>query len=424
MSVKSPSVRGRVVLALGLTAVVVGFGYLAFGDRVADGLGLSETAQATPSVPEPAQVRGIAISVVPAARREVAERLPVTGTLVAREEIMVGPEIDGFRIVDILVDEGDRVEKGQVLARLSRDMLDTLLAQNAANGAKAQAAIAQQKASLEQAVAQRIEAEAAVERARTLIKTGATSQEVLDQRERAVKVAAAQVTAAQEMVTAAEAEADQIKAMRDELEVRLARTDIKAPEAGIVSARAARLGAIVLSANAEPLFRIVKDGAIDLDAEVPESMLPRIAAGMKVAVVPAGFDAPVMAEIRLVGAKVDPATRLARVAVAMPADDRLRPGAYARGTIDVARREGVALPQSAVQFSPQGTFVLVVANERVEQRAVKTGLKGEGYVEIVDGLKQGESVVARAGGFLRDGDRVTPVPVDPASLSASAKGGA
>ncbi|MCJ8144365.1 efflux RND transporter periplasmic adaptor subunit [Ancylobacter sp. A5.8] len=424
MSVKSPSVRGRVVLALGLTAVVVGFGYLAFGDRVADGLGLSDTAQATPSVPEPAQVRGISISVVPAARREVTEKLPVTGTLVAREEIMVGPEIDGYRIMEILVDEGDRVEKGQVLARLSRDMLDTLLAQNTANAAKAQAAIAQQKASLEQAIAQRIEAEAAVERARTLIKTGATSQEVLDQRERAVKVASSQVTAAQEMVTAAEAEADQIKAVRDELLVRLARTDIKAPEAGIVSARAARLGAIVLSANAEPLFRIVKDGAIDLDAEVPESMLPRIATGMKVAVVPAGFETPVMADIRLVGAKVDPATRLARVAVAMPADERLRPGAYARGTIEVARREGVALPQSAVQFSPQGTFVLVVADERVEQRPVKTGLQGEGFVEIVEGLTEGESVVARAGGFLRDGDHVTPVPVDPASLSASAKGGA
>lgn len=417
MSAKPASFRKRVALALVMTVGVVGVAGYAFRDRIAGGFSVAEPAQA--EEPEPAQVRGISISVVPAKLQEVIENLPVTGTLVAREEIMVGPEIDGYRVTEIMVDEGDKVEKGQPLARLSRDMLDTLLAQNTANAAKAQATIAQQKASLEQTVAQRIEAEAAVERARTLIKTGATSQEVLDQRERGVKVAAAQVRAAEETVTAAEADAAQIKANRDEIEVRLARTIIKAPEAGIVSARAARLGAIVLSANTEPLFRIVKDGAIDLDAEVPESALPRIGPGMSVAVTPAGFDTPVEAKIRLVGAKVDPATRLARVAVALPADERLRPGAYARGVIEVARRTGVALPQSAVQFSPDGTFVQVVENDIVKQRPVKTGLQGDGVIEIVEGLKEGEIVVARAGGFLRDGDRVTPVPLD-----AAAKGGA
>lgn len=411
MTDKSSSFRGRVTLALTMTAVVVGIAGYAFRDRIAAGLSLGEPAQANVAAPEPNQVRGITISVVPAARREVIETLPVTGTLVAREEIMVGPELDGLRITDILVEEGDRVEKGQVLARLARDTIDTLLAQNTANAARAQAAIAQQKAQLQQALAQHTEAQASVERARTLIKTGATSQEVLDQRERAVKVAAAQVTANEEAVAAAEADAAQTKANRDELEVRLGRTDIKAPEAGIISARSARIGAIVLSANTEPLFRIVKDGAIDLDAEVPESALPRIAPGLPVAVTPAGFQSPLAAKVRLVGANVERATRLARVAVALPADERLRPGAYGRGIIEIARHEGVALPQSAVQFTPEGAFVLVVEGEIVRRREVKTGLKGEGYVEIVEGVKQGESVVARAGGFLRDGDRVTPVPL-------------
>lgn len=418
MTEKTPSFRGRIALALTMTAVVVGVAGYAFRDRIAAGLSLTEPAQADVADPEPNVVRGITISVVPATRREVVERLPVTGTLVAREEIMVGPEIDGYRITDILVEEGDRVEKGQVLARLSRDTLDTLIAQNTANAAKAQAAIAQQKAQLQQMLAQRTEAEAAVERARTLIKTGATSQEVLDQRERAVKVAAAQVSAAEEAVTAAEADAAQIKANRDEIEVRLARTDIKAPEAGIISSRAARLGAIVLSANAEPLFRIVRDGAIDLDAEVPESALPRVMPGLPVAVTPAGFTTPIEAKVRLVGAKVDTTTRLARVAVALPDDPRLRPGAYGRGVIEIARHEGIALPQSAVQFASEGVFVLVVENDIVRRRVVKTGLQGDGVVEILEGVKEGESVVARAGGFLRDGDRVTPVP-----LAADAKGG-
>lgn len=420
MSFPPSTFKGRVGLALAMTALVVGVGGYALRDRIPFGLrlGVADPAEATPAA-EPQKVRGVTVTVVPATMREVVERLPVTGTLAAREEIMVGPELDGLRIMDILVEEGDTVEKGQVLARLSRDTLDTLLAQNAANAARARAAIAQQKAQLQQTYAQQTEADAAVERARILIKTGATSQEVLDQRERAAKVAAAQVTAAEESVTAAEADADQIKANRDELEVRLGRTDIKAPEAGIVSARSARLGAIVLSANSEPLFRIVKDGAIDLNAEVPESAVPRMKPGQPVAVTPAGFAEPLAGQVRLVGAEVDPATRLARVAVALPDDVRLRPGAYARGAIELARRTGVALPLSAVQFDKDGAFVLVVEGDTVRRRPVKPGLMGEGFVELDEGLKEGESVVARAGGFLRDGDKVSPVSTAAGSGSGS-----
>lgn len=417
MTMPPKSLRGRVILALAMTVAVVGIGGYALRDRIPFGLrlGFGEAAQANVAPDTPAatagKARGVSVTVVPAGTREVVERLPVTGTLVAREEIMVGPEIDGLRITEILVEEGDRVEKGAVLARLSRDTIDTLLAQNTANAAKAQAAIAQQKAQLQQAIAQKVEAEASVERARTLIKTGATSQEVLDQRERASKVADAQVAAAQEMVTAAEADAAQIKANRDELEVRRGRTEIRAPEAGIVSSRAARLGAIVLSANAEPLFRIVRDGAIDLDAEVPESALPRITAGLPASITPSGFAEPVTGTVRLVGAKVDRQTRLARVAVALPDDPRLRPGTYARGTIEIARRTGLALPLAAVQFDRDGAYVLVVAGDTVSRRPVTTGLMGEGFVEIRSGVQPGESVIARAGGFLRDGDTVTPVPL-------------
>lgn len=420
MSVKTSSFRGRVTLALVMTAVVVGIAGYAFRDRIASGF--SDPANAEVANPTPDAVKGITISVVPAARREVVDTLPVTGTLVAREEIMVGPEIDGYRIIDILVEEGDRVEKGDVLARLSRDVLETLLAQNEANAARAHAATAQRKAQLEQAAAQRIEAESSVSRARTLIKTGATSQEVLDQRERAVKVAVAQVTAAEGAVTAAAAEEAQIRATGDEIRVRLGRTEIRAPEAGIISARSARLGSIVLSANAEPLFRIVRDGAIDLDAEVPESALPQVKPGLPVAVTPAGFKEPLEATIRLVGAKVDPKTRLARVAVALPADERLRPGAYGRGIVELARRGGLALPQSAVQFGPDGSFVLVVEDDIVHRRPITVGLSGQGFVEITEGLKEGESVVARAGGFLREGDRVTPVPLAPSAAPANGGG--
>jgi len=410
MSLTSTS-RGRITVTLIMTLLVVGIAGYAFRDRIADHFDTAEAAVERPDTPQPEAVRGTTVSVIPAAERTVVDTLPVTGTLVAREQIMVGPEVDGLQINEILVEEGDVVTKGQVLARLDRDMLTTLLAQNTANAARAQAAIAQQEAQLQQAQAQRTEADAAVERARTLIKTGATSQELLDQRERATKVAAAQVAAAEQAVVAAQAEAAQIRANRDELEVRLGRTDIRAPEAGIVSTRSARIGAVVSSVNAEPLFTIIKNGEIDFDADVPESALPRLSIGLPVAVTPAGFQEPLAGKIRLIGARVDAATRLARVAIALPADPRLRPGSYARGVIEVARHDGLALPQSAVQFSTDGTFVLVVEGDTVRERKVRTGLTGEGFIEIVEGLKEGESVVARAGGFLREGDKVTPVPL-------------
>ncbi|OZA76998.1 MAG: efflux transporter periplasmic adaptor subunit, partial [Azorhizobium sp. 39-67-5] len=138
-------------------------------------------------------VKGLTVSVTHPEKREMVETLLVTGSLIAREEIQVGPEIEGYRLTEILAEVGDRVKQGQVLARLNREVLETQLAQNTANRAKAKAAIAQQRANLDQMLAQEAEATSAVERSRQLRKTGVVSQETLDERERAVKVASAQV---------------------------------------------------------------------------------------------------------------------------------------------------------------------------------------------------------------------------------------
>ena len=83
------------------------------------------------------------VTVTPASRNEVVEAVTVTGTLVPRQEILVGPEIEGLRILELLADEGDKVSKGQVLMRLSRETLDAQLAQSDAALSRADAAIAQ-----------------------------------------------------------------------------------------------------------------------------------------------------------------------------------------------------------------------------------------------------------------------------------------
>lgn len=351
----------------------------------------------------------LTVSVQRPRNETLPETLLVTGSLLPREEIEVGPEVEGLRLEQILAEAGDRVEKGQVLARLSRDVLDTQLAQNTANAAKAKAAIAQQRAALDQARAQQTEAAAAVDRARKLRATGTASQETLDERERAVKVTTAQVAAAEESLAAAEAEAVLVKAQRAEIEVKLKRTDIRAPASGVILSREARVGAIALSARSTPLFRIAQDGAIDLDAEVPEGAMPRMKTGLTAQVTPAGFDGPVEGTVRLVSPEVDKASRLGRIKIALQNDARLKPGAYARALVTLGARAGLVVPQSAVMFDAEGAYVLVVTDGTVSERRITPALKSRGSVMVAHGLSGNELVVARAGGFLREGDRVNPV---------------
>src|SRR3954469_14946813 len=102
------------------------------------------------------------VTVTRAVQREVVERAIVTGTLIPRQEVLVAPELEGLRITEVLVEEGDDVAQGQVLARLSRDLLDTTLAQNAATVARTDAAIAQAQSQIIQTEAAQVEASQAL----------------------------------------------------------------------------------------------------------------------------------------------------------------------------------------------------------------------------------------------------------------------
>lgn len=384
---------------------VSAFAVLAAGALAAPPAAAAEPAKAA----EAARAAALSVTVVKPRPDTLTDTLLVTGSIKPREEIEVGPEIEGYRLMEILVEAGDRVQKGQVLARLSRDVLETQLAQNTASAAKARAAIAQQQAALDQAIAQETEATAAVERTRQLSKTGTSSQEQLEQRERAAKVATAQVAAARETLIAAQAEAVFVKAQRDEIEVKLKRTDVRAPASGLVLSREAKLGAIALSTRAAPLFRIAEDGAMDLDADVPEGAMPRMKDGLSVQVVPAGFDEPIGGKVRLVSAEVDRASRLGKVKIALPDDPRLKSGAYGRAVIALGEVKGLSLPQSAVMFDAEGAYVLTVTDGIVGIQRITPGLKKDGRILVTEGLSADADVVARAGSFLRDGDRVTPV---------------
>lgn len=349
-----------------------------------------------------------AVTVAAADTRELVETAPVTGTLVPRDEVLVFAETEGLRVTEVLVEEGDKVQRGQVLARLSRDVLEVQLQQNIASVARAEASVAQAKNQITQAEAAEVEAADALKRTESLAKSGNATQATLDQRVSAARSTAGALAAARNGLTIAEAALKAAEAQKREIEVRLERTEVKAPANGIISRKTVRLGQTAAAGAGEPLFRIIRDGAIELEADVVETRLTRMKEGARATV---SLDAKTTLDgtVRLVLPEVDRATRLGKVRIALPADPRLRIGAFARGSVELARRSGVAVPLAAVQFTANGPVVQVIVDGKVQARNVETGLSSQGLVEIVKGVTAGEKVVARAGGFLRDGDAVTAI---------------
>jgi len=345
-----------------------------------------------------------AVSVVKAADADFVETVAVSGSLVPRDEILVAPEVEGFRVLELKVDEGDRVKKGDVLAILVQESLDAQLAQNDASLARSEAAISQSESQIVEATARLAQAQADFERAKPLKTSGYLSGTTYDQREAAAKSAEAQLVTARGGLRLAQAEKAQVEAQRRELQWRRTNTEVTAPADGLISRRTARIGGMA-SAAAEPMFRIVARSEIELDAEVIETELAKVSAGQTARVNVAGVG-DVAGTVRLVSPEVDKLTRLGKVRIFLGDDARLRIGTFSRGSIQTAQSRGLAVPSSAVVFDAGGAFVQVVRNGRVERRDVKTGIVARGLVEIREGLADGDVVVARAGTFLRDGDAV------------------
>jgi HlyD family secretion protein len=355
-----------------------------------------------------------AVTVARVAPADFTATVLATGSLVAREEILVGPEVEGLRVTEVLADEGMRVKKGDVLARLVADTLDAQVAQNDAGQARATAAIAQAKSAIVQAEARLVEARNAFERAKPLKAAGHMAESAYDIREQAARTAEAQLAASRDGLKVAEAEKAQIEAQRRELNWRRGRTEVVAPADGIVSRRMARVGGYAAGA-AEPMFRIVANGEVELDAEVTETRMAAVKVGQPARVEVAGVG-EVVGTVRLVSPEVDKATRLGRVRIYLGDNPDLRIGAFARGTVETGASRGLAVPASAILYGPEGPSVQVVRDHRVETRRIKTGLTVGALAEVREGLREGELVVSRSGTFLRDGDAVRPLP-DKAKIS-------
>lgn len=349
-----------------------------------------------------------AIRVATAERRQIVRTIDVTGTILPRQEAQIGTDLNGMIVQELRADRGDRVEKGAVLAILDRSMLDTQLAQADANRAQAEANVAQVRAQITDAEIAVRQADEGLGRARELQKRGIAAQSQLDNAVNAFDSANARLVSAQKALAASQAQLGVIDAQKQNVLVQIGKTQVRAPADGLVLARNATLGGVVSPAGGA-LFRIAIGGEMELVAEVAESLLPLITEDMAVAVTLAGAESPVRGRVRLIDPEVDQQLRLGRIRVALAEGSPARAGNFARGTIELARNEGVSVPSGAVVFRGQDAFLQKVVDGRVSTVPVTLGMRDGAHVEVLDGLAEGDEIVSRAGTFVADGDLVTPV---------------
>ena len=348
------------------------------------------------------------ISVLTAQKKPIAEELNVTGSFAAGEMVLVTPEIEGLSVTDFSAEEGDTVTKGQVLAHLNASAIDIQIQQTKASLARNDLAISQAKNQIEQAQINRDKADADLERTKKLRTSGVATQQTFDQVQAAFDITNAQLSGAKLALEGAQTDRLGIDAQMASLNLNKSRAEIKAPVDGFIAQRTLQIGGIA-SGQKNPMYEIVKDGVIELLAEIPESDLPRVQVGQKANITINGFDKPLMGEVKLIAPQVNQQTRIGIAHIGVTSDKRIPIGAFGRARIGLAAADGVALPLTAVTFGDNGPTVQIVKDGKVLVRKVITGLVGTDDIEITDGVAPGDTFVARAGSFVRDGDAVTPV---------------
>jgi RND family efflux transporter MFP subunit len=336
-----------------------------------------------PAFAQPASAPGakpaLTVSLVAPQSGEWPQRLSANGNVAAWQDAVVGAESVGLRLTEVLVNVGDRVRKGQLLARLNTETV-------AADLAQTQAALAESRAAAE-------EAQANGNRARELGPTGVISAQQIQQWLTAEKTAFARVEA--------------LKARLAADQLRLSQTRVLAPDDGVISARLATVGAVVQPG--QELFRLIRSGRLEWRAEVNAADLARVKPGAVAHVTPAG-GRTIQGRVRVVAPAVDASTRNGVVYVDLPAPGDARAGMFARGEFELGSARALTLPQSAVVLRDGFSYVLRVdAQSKVVMTKVMVGRRVGDRVEIVSGLDGQARVVASGGGFLSDGDTVRVV---------------
>jgi RND family efflux transporter MFP subunit len=362
--------RRRRMIAIGAVALLV----IALAAWLATRGGSPDAATAGAAQGQPV------VSVVVPGRQMVDNVVSVTGTLAARREMPVGVAGEGGMVVRVLVEPGQWVGAGQVLAVIDRSVQAQTNAQLAAqiNVARADAALAQ----------------AELERAQSLVSRGFVSKADVDRKTATRDAAAARVRVAE--------------ASLGESRARTGRLDVRAPAAGLVLTRNVEPGQVV-SSGSGVLFRMARGGEMEMLARLSEVDLAGLRIGARATVTPIGTDRTFNGQIWQVSPVIDAQTRQGVARIALAYDVAIRPGGFAAARIVQGTREQPLLPESAVLSDEKGPFVYIVdPGNKVARRPVTTGTVTETGIAITSGLTGSEKVVLRAGGFLNPGETVKP----------------
>lgn len=347
--------------------------------------------------------------------RSLVDRVAATGTIRPVAEVYIQPQVDGLLIGALNFDIGDKVAAGSTLAILNPDSLILEKSRKQATNARNEATVAQLRAQLAEARATEEQAQRQQNRSREMGEKGSVSVASVEEADANATTMEARLRSAEHAVQVALSELKVTEIEIADVELKLARTDVTTPVAGTIASKNAKVGGIAFGNN-DPLFTIIRDGEIELVAEVGEDEISKINAGHQASLSLAGGREQVSGLVRLVSPTVDPITRLGFVHIVLTDDTKARPGMYGSAEIMVAKTENMAVPLSAIMTTSEGTFARRVENGVVTIVAIETGIQDGSYIEILRGMKEGDEVVAKAGAYVRDGDRINPVP-DPSDAS-------
>lgn len=312
--------------------------------------------------------------------------LAANGNVAPWQEAIIGTELNGVRLVELFVQVGEPVRRGQLLARFSSEILAT--------------EVAQQRAALADAEATLADAQSNARRALQLKESGAISAQQISQYATARNTASAKVSAARAGLQAAG--------------IRLQQARVLAPDDGVISSRSATLGAVAQSG--QELFRFIRQGRLEWRAELTPEESSHIRPGQEVTLYSAA-NQPTRGKVRMLAPTVDPQTRKALVYVDLIPDNKesgeLRAGMFARGEFALGESMALSVPASALVLRDGHASVFVVDSKNIaKQVRVTTGRRRQERVEILTGLTKDASVVDRGAGFLADGDMVKVVTAE------------
>jgi membrane fusion protein (multidrug efflux system) len=332
------------------------------------------------------------VEVAKVRREAIAAEITVVGNLVGEQTVAVAARAAG-RLQDLFVRLGDRVNRGQRLARIEDFEIQEQVKQAEAAQEVAQATIRQREADLQLA-------QTNVERSRNLFQRQLLPKQTLDDNEARYQSGLASLDLAR-------AQYSQSKARLDELRINLSNTIITSPVTGFVAKRNVDPGAFVSQNTA--IVDVVDITTVRLLASVVERDLKELQRGNPTKVdVDAYPGEHFTGRIARVSPVLDPATRTAPIEIEIPnADFRLKPGMYARvGITTNTRKDALVVPASAVVDLGGRRGVFTPLNESAVFRAITTGTEQMALVEVLGGLAEGDTVITTGSGALRDGDRI------------------